>query len=146
MAEELKPAALYDELQRRFGIGSWDEGTSRIPYFKARMTEIGKLKRMLTSRRTKPEDVMLAAEYASAQRIPIRETWELFALIPDAKRARRQQAAPTDTAVALQAAVAEATEAGATDWAYRLYNADPRSGQALLKEWEAWKTARCESR
>lgn len=132
---EPTPAEVYDQLQQRFGIGNWDEATSKVPWWKARITEISKLKAMLTRRRVKTSDVLLAADYAERHRVPIRETWELFQVIDAAKRERRQTPTTTDVQTRLAAAVQEATECGEPAWAARLYNTDPRVAEDALAAW-----------
>lgn len=131
---ELTPAALYDRLHEWFGIGSWDEATSKEPFYRARMNEIGKLKRMLTSRKVKPEAVLEAAEYARRHDVPISEFWQLFDLIAKARREARTGV--HDVRAQLNAAAAEAQVAGETTWAHRLYNSDVHAGAQVLAEWE----------
>lgn len=127
-------AELYDELQEMFGIGDWSQA-AKIPWFRARMNEIGKLKRTLRSRHVREDDVYLAAVYAREQQIAITATWELFELIPDAKKHARQP----KTDMGLQAAIQDAIAAGDDDWAVRLENVhpnDPTAVAAVLKEYE----------
>jgi hypothetical protein len=128
-------AALYDLLQQRFGIGSWDEATAKVPFYRARMTEISKLKAMMKRRRVRIEEIVLAADYASARQIPIRETWQIFELVPDALKDQRMNGR-ADIEERLQKAAEEAMALGRQDWAVRLYNTDRRSGEAVLAEWE----------
>jgi len=134
VSEEITAAAAYDALQQRFGIGEWDEATSTVPYYEARMVEIGKLKRLLHSRRITTTDLMKAADYAVRHRYPISATWQLCALVPEALREHRPSPVATVRDRLLSAA-AEATAAGEREWAERLYNADPSAGEEVLIAW-----------
>lgn len=133
MASEMTEAQLYDLLQSYFGIGGYDELDEREPYFKARATEIGKLKRLMKSRNVTVDTMREAAEYAHARHLPITATWEIVEAIPDARRAARE-ARERPLAVRLQDAVQEATAAGETAWAQRLLLS---SSQDVLDAWEA---------
>jgi hypothetical protein len=126
-------AKLYDTLQAYFGIGSYDEHCEREPWYKARMNEVGKLKRLLKARHVTVETMAQAAEYAHARHIPITETWQLIDLIPDARRAARE-AAQRPLSARLQEAAAAAVDAGEMEWAMRL---SASTSQETLDAWEA---------
>jgi len=119
MADGMTHAQLYDLLQEWFGVGTYDELVEREPWYKARMTEIGKLKRQMTSRHVTVETVLDAARFAHERHRPITATWQIIELIPEARRAARENRASPVTE-RLQNAVQEAVSAGESDWAYRL--------------------------
>jgi len=131
---ELTHAGLYDLLQTYFGIGSYDEVLGEAePWYKARMNEIGKLKRLMNSRHVSVETMVEAAEYAHARHLPITATWQLVEVIPDARKAARE-AARRLVSERLSEAVSEALAAGEDAWAARL--ATSTSIEAL-QGWEA---------
>lgn len=129
---DLTHAGLYDLLQEYFGIGTFDELHGE-PWYKARMTEIGKLKRLMTSRYVDISTMAQAAEYAHARHLPITAAWELIDVIPEARQAARV-AAQRPLSDRLQAAAAEAVAAGEHDWALRLSAA---TSVEALDAWEA---------
>ena len=137
MSEVTTHAQLYDLLQTYFGIGGHDEVLSERhtgePWYKARMTEVGKLKRLLKSRHVDVATMALAAEYAHARRLPITAAWQLVDLIPDARREARQ-ASERPLSERLESAVSEAIAAGEQEWAMRLAAA---SSAEALEAWEA---------
>ena len=76
---------LYDLLQEMFGLGDWDElTTSRTPWWKARLLEVGKLKRQMAKQKVTIDQLTRAAWYARRWSIPVRGVWTLVDLIPDA--------------------------------------------------------------
>lgn len=124
---------LYDLLQVMFGLGDYDEHGD-IPWYRARMLEISKLKGMLTKRKATPQQVAVAAHYARDQGLAISAAWQLFELIPEAMVAARraaQEAAPSE----LQQAIDEAVKLGLNQWAERLIRVDKADASAVLKEW-----------
>lgn len=133
---EQTPATVFDQLHAWFGIGSYDEATSKIPWHRARIVEIAKLKALLKSRRASLAEVLIAAEYARAQHRVIHETWQVFALIPEAMRERFRDAATArreERRAELADAIAEATELGETEWAHRLVRA--QDSDEVLAAW-----------
>lgn len=129
MSEE---AELYDRLQGMFGIGDWDEATSEVPWWKFRNTEIAKLKAMMKRRGASVVQVLTAADYASTTSRPIRASYQLFELIPEAMRWRRERLAVTDT-TDLDSAITEAIDAGEYEWADRLIRA--QDTQTVITQW-----------
>lgn len=133
----MNAAELYDELQELFGIGDWSPSSDK-QWYQARMIEIGKLKRLLRSRRLSIEDVHLAARYAHEGQYPIVATWQLLFLIPDARAAAR---AATQEAEGnpVETALHEAFDLGLGEWADRLMRVDRRDKAAVevvLKEYQ----------
>ncbi len=128
-------AALYDLLQMRFGIGEWGPD-SKDPWFRARMLEIGKLKRLMKSRRVTIEDLAIATWYAEQDGRPISATWQLAKLVPEARRefTRVQRVVP-DLRQQLDAAAADAWNHGDDGWASRLFTADLGSAEAVLSQY-----------
>lgn len=123
---ELTHAGLYDLLHTYFGIGSHDEVIAErretVPWYKHRMTEIGKLKRLMNSRHVDISTMIQAAEYAHDRRLPITAAWQVIEVIPDARRAARE-AAQRPLSERITEAVNEALAAGEQDWALRLTSA-----------------------
>jgi hypothetical protein len=133
-------AQLYDQLQRMFGIGGFDESTSREAWYQARIAEIGKLKSLCRARRASIQQVAIAAWYAKQTRQPIYQSVNLFPLIPDASRAyfvASAQAQYAKDQADLTAAVHEALEAGQTEWAEQLMRATPENTRSLIEKWRA---------
>lgn len=134
------PAQLYDLLQELFGVGTYDDIASRQPWFRARMTEIARLKAMLRKRRVTVEDVAIAAWFAHDRGIPIPATWRLFGLIAEAKRSARErdrQAAAMEREDRRTAAVVEAFNADEHTWAARLINTSDRDLDAVIDQWRS---------
>jgi hypothetical protein len=132
----MTPGELWDDLQSKFGLGEWNEG-SGTEWWQFRVHEIVKLKAMLRRRRLSVEDVYAAAVYAHDNAIPIVAVWRLFELIPEAKRASRPQR--RFAAHLLQDAIDEALALGEDQWAMRLdqvHRNDKAAIEAVLKEWE----------
>ena len=127
-------AELYDYLQATFGIGDWDEHISDVPWWKFRGTEIAKLKSMMKRRGATVQQLVTAAQYAVRIRKPIRATYQLFELIPDAMREKRQRERRLDT-TDFDAAVAEAVEAGEHEWADRLVRSSGSETQRVIDQW-----------
>lgn len=128
------PGELYDLLQEQFGIGDYDERTSDVPWYKARLTEIAKLKGMLKRRNATPRQMTIAAWYARERHLPIAASWQLFDLIPEAMKAHR-----TATSVpahdVIGSAIDEALKAGETAWAERLARVTGEDAAVVLQEW-----------
>lgn len=132
------PAAMWDELHRMFGLGSYDDIAASEPWYRERIIEIAKLKRLLSSRRATLREVWIAAQYARRENRPVHSTWHVFALIPEAMRDHFRAATDAkrgDAAEELNTAINEALEAGDNSWAQRLMRAqDPES---VLAAWKA---------
>lgn len=129
------PAELYDLLREYFGIGDWDDSKPKMPYFRARMTEISKLKAMLKRRRCTVAEVAIAAEYARREYKPIHAAWQVFVLVPEALSAQRaldRQSQPD----LLAEAISEAVEAGEMAWADRLMRVGPHDAADVLNAWK----------
>lgn len=133
------PAQLYDLLQELFGVGSYDAvANPEPPYYASRMTEIAKIKAMLKRRRVTVGDVAAAAYWAHEQGRPIAATWQVFAAIPEAKRARAEanrQEAKFVQEDRRTAVVREAFDANEHMWAARLINASDREIDAVINQW-----------
>ena len=132
----MKPGELYDLLQELFGIGDFDDGQGL--WYQSRGVEIGKLKRMLTSRHCTVEEVAEAARYAHGRHIPITQAWQVFQLVPEALRARRLSRAEEEH-LALRDARSEAVRAALdlhdTTWADRLMRTPDQHLETVLQEW-----------
>lgn len=132
------PAQLYDLLHELFGIGNYDDIASRTPWFRARMTEIAKLKAMLRKRRCTVAEVAIAAWYAHDAGLPVYGTYRVFQLIPEAKRAARESDRTARASGQLDrrnVAANEAIEAGEQSWADRLISASDRDIDAVIDQW-----------
>lgn len=136
-------AELYDLLQRDWGLGNYDDVAVPVPEFwKARMSEVSKLKAMLKRRRCTPQEVALASAYAKSQRKTISAAWQVFELVPEAIRASLQEEKVSKRSL-LTAAAVEASNAGQVDWAQRLFAANIAAADELIAAWNAHKeTAR----
>ena len=138
MSTPQTPAELHDLLHEMFGIGNYDDLTSTDPWFRARMTEISKLRAMLKRRRCSIEEVTVAARYARETGKPIHAAWQVFILVPDALKAQREavlingrEALRTQ----LQDAASEALDLGETEWADRLMRAPEATAGTVLDQW-----------
>lgn len=130
------PAEVYDLLQREFGIGSYDDVVSQEAWFKARMKEIGMVKRLMKARRATERQVAIAAWYAKEAGVVVRTTHRLFPLIPEAMREYNRRVAEQGRQAAadkVATAVQEAVAAGQLDWADRLMRA--QDSEQVLREW-----------
>lgn len=120
------PAKMVDKLHELFGIGVSDDIAGDLPWHRDRMIQIAKLKAMLKSRRASLAEVNIAADYAHEHGKPVHEVWQVFALIPEAMKARFQNARRDTEGVKheqIQAAIDEAIDQGETEWAERLMRA-----------------------
>ena len=132
------PAALFDQLHKWFGVGDYDDLIHDQPWHRARIIEIGKLKRMLKSRRASLAEVYIAAAYARRTNKPVHSTWQVFALIPEAMRDRSEAMRKAKSAAAwvdLTEAVYEALDAGEHEWADRLMRAEDHA--KAIAEWRS---------
>lgn len=127
-------AALHDLLATYFGIGDYDEVAGKeVPYYKSRMNEIGKLKRLMNSRHVDIASMVAAAEYAHTHHIPVPGAWKVVDLIPEARKAARESSR-VSLSDRLRMASQEALAHGEPTWAMRLAGA---SSEEALKAWEA---------
>ena len=135
----LTPTALYERLREMFGLGDFDEETSAVPYHQWRIREVAKLKAMLNKRRVPPERLLLAAEYAVAERKPITEAWQLFDLILPALvdlRRREREENRTSTGDDIRAAIGESIESEEDLWTDRFLRLTPGpEADQVLAEW-----------
>lgn len=132
------PAKMVDKLHDLFGIGDSDDIAGDLPWHRDRMIQIAKLKAMLKSRRASLAEVNIAADYAHAHGKPIHQVWQVFALIPEAMRARFQDVRRDAEGVKheeIQAAIDEALASGETEWAERLMRA--HNPGEVLAAWRA---------
>lgn len=130
------PAAMVDKLHEWFGIGSYDDIASERPFHRERMVEIAKLKGLLKSRRASMTEVWIAALYAREHGKPVHQTWEVFALIPEAMRERWRDATNTRRAESdadWVTAIQDALDAGEQEWAERLQRATDKA--QAVEEW-----------
>lgn len=136
-------AELYDLLQEMFGIGTYDEVAGSEAWFRARMVEVMKLKGLCRRRRASVKQVAIAAWYAKANRLPIRHSVRLYALIPEAMRAYSAELLASEREARereLNQAIVTAMRTGRQDWADRLLRASSgRDVRKVLDEWEAAK-------
>jgi hypothetical protein len=137
---EWTDAQLWDVLQERFGFGDWDETTSDIPYWKFRANGIGQLKAMKRKRKVSTRDLVVAADYAVIHHRPVIALWQLFGLVPEANKWRRQQDEAVKThllAREIEEAIEEALDADEPEWAERLLRASRADAQTVLNEWRS---------
>lgn len=134
-------AELYDQLQEMFGIGSYDEVAGSEAWYRARMVEVMKLKGLMRRRRATPKHVAIAAWYAKQNRLPIRHSVRLFAVIPEAMRAYAAEVHASEKESMereLNQAIVTAMRTGQQDWADRLMRAESgRAAREVLNEWQA---------
>lgn len=134
------PAALFDLLQRAFGVGSFDElVNNEPPWFKVRMTEIAKIRSLLKARKATVRQVAIAAWYAQQRHVHVSQSYQLFRLIPEAMRTYNREVArnrsEADREAVIEAAN-QAIEAGETAWADRLIRVAPKDAASVLEEWK----------
>jgi hypothetical protein len=128
---------LYDMLRWMFGLGSWDEVTAEEPYFKARGTEMGKLKRTMTARQVGIPEAVLAARYCYRHRIPVLWTTEIFKHLAAARReaaefARGDIQREMEAAIRCERSLARASS---DDWVSRLTRAQGDYRREVLDSW-----------
>lgn len=134
----MTPAELHDELHRLFGIGDYDDHYSTQPWYQSRMTEIAKLRGMLRRRRCTTQEVLEAAHYAVEMSKPIHATWQLFVLVPDAKKFYREvgeQEIREHRRQQLDEAAVEALLADDEEWANRLARTPLSHAHEVLEQW-----------
>ena len=133
-------AELYDLLQEMFGIGTYDEAVGSQAWHRARMVEVMKIKGLCRRRRASVKQVAIAAWYAKQNRLPIRHSVRLFALIPEAMRAYNAELRATEREAQereLNQAIVTAMRTGRQDWADRMMRASGKDVRGVLDEWEA---------
>lgn len=127
-------AELWDFLVLKFGLGDWDES---IPYYKYRMNEIAKLKRVMAKRGTTVQQLVLCARYCEQHRVPIKHMFKLFDYYQPARREQREQLV-TALARAIEQAISQEREHPRDDsdyWIGRLVRAQGDARQEVLAEW-----------
>lgn len=131
-------AELYDQLQQMFGIGSYDEVAGSEAWHRARMVEVMKLKGLCRRRRATVKHVAIAAWYAHQNRLPIRHSVRLFAIIPEAMRAYNAEVHATTKEAEereLNQAIVTAMRTGDQEWADRLIRASGKDVRGVLDAW-----------
>jgi hypothetical protein len=131
------PGELYDMLRWMFGLGSWDEFTAEEPWFKARGTEIGKLKRAMTARKVTISEAVLAARYCHRHRTPVLWTTEIFKHLADARR-EAAEFARGDIGREIEAAIGRErslARSSSDDWVSRLTRAQGDYRREVLDAW-----------
>lgn len=130
---------VHDLLQQMFGIGTYDSiARPDPPWHRTRMNEISRLKSMGTKRHARPEQVGMAAWFAVQTGVHVRKSHLLFPLIPKAQVAwnRAQAEAKQEEArLVMDDLIAEALEAGESQWAERFIRASPAELPALIEKW-----------
>lgn len=137
-ARRLTTGAVYDTLQRYFGLGGYEYGLSSTPYWKVRRTEIGKLERSLFKKKVRLADLALAAEYAHHQRLSITRTHQLYGHINAAlawDRARALAASNLDVQELLDEALAYEREFADSPWLSQLARAQGPELEEVLNQW-----------
>jgi hypothetical protein len=131
---------LYAELEKMFGIGSYD-GVGE--HFKYVIGEVGKMKRWRTGRNLSIEDLWIAAQFCKAQRLVITEPFQLTKHITAAKRwnaalAQRETRSSLgqrmENAVTRELAIDRGDESG--EWIGRLLRAQGDAREEVLAAWE----------
>lgn len=131
-----KTGDLYDLLQRDFGIGGSDVGTE---FWRVRMVEIGKMNRIMTSRKASIEQVAIAAWYAKEVRAHCYGVGQLCALIPLARKAYLEalvEQRRAELMSQIQLAVVEALAEDNWEWADALMRATPDDARSHLDQWK----------
>jgi len=136
--------ALYDLLQARFGLGSWDEASGE-PWYKARGKEIAKIRASRTKHGVSTDDLMLAADYCASQGIHITNIVALYRHIPSAIKWGRERALAAEMSVLrrdLDEAIAyEHSLSDGSDWLERLLRVQGSANvEEVLKEWRSART------
>jgi len=128
---------LFDLLCRDFGVGDWDEATSDVPYWKWRVTEVAKVKRVRVARKVTIENLFLAAEYAKVTGRDVRDATWLYPYILDAiKWDKERAAAGGELETQMATAVDEAMSAGDMEWVGRLTRANGPARAEVLAAWQ----------
>jgi len=138
MTTKLTDAALFDELYKLFGLGTFTDEGSRA-WAKWRTTQIVRIRSTREKRGVDVYDLMVTARWCRRQGIHIREHWELYVHIKPALREHREQ--KTEEKVRdLDTAIAEAmaVEAQIPDsvWFDRLVRASGKARGEVYAEWE----------
>lgn len=129
---------LYDLLQSLFGLGSWDEATSDMPWWQARQHEVTKIKRSRTARNVDLADLALAAHYAKAHGENVKAVTWLYKLISPAIRwenERRRAASLAEIDDLIDEAVAIEAESPDSDWLTRLVRARGPHRRVVYDQW-----------
>lgn len=133
-------AQLFDLLHTLFGFGEFDEQANpEPPWFKVRMTEIGKLKRFMKSRNLSARTLGITAYWCHDQRIRVESFGYLAQHVRDALIAHRKAATNVkreEAADRLQEALGRADRMGRPDWTERLLRTPAGALAAALDEFE----------
>lgn len=134
------PAGCFDLCHELFGFGDFDEDANPDPpWFKYRMTEIGKMSRWMKRRNLGPKTVMITARYVHARGIQVPSFGWLAEHTKDALIAHRkaeQDAKRAEAGNRLQNAVEAAVEAGHHEWADRLLRTPPAAAEQAIRAYE----------
>lgn len=131
--------ALFDYLQRLFGVGSYDEVCSEEPYWQWRMHEITKIKAKRNKFKVAVQDLALAAEYCKVHHIDIRNPAFLY----DHLGASRHWMSECERALSV-AQVDDEIEAALavtlpdSPWFERLVRASGENRKEVLSAWKTW--------
>lgn len=129
---------LYDQLQRLFGMGAYDEVSRRdVDWYQARMRQVVRIKRLRKRRQLAVHQLGLAAYYCRVNHIHIRNAEHLAGYVKNATVAARTAARTDETADLLRrvdSAVAYEQENHPAElWADRLVAASDK--EAVLEQW-----------
>lgn len=134
------PAELFDLLQQLFGFGDYDEQVNpEPPWFKVRMTEIGKLKRFMKSRNLSARTLGITAWYCHDHQIRVDSFGYLARHVREAlveHRKQADQAKREEAADRLQEALERSTLIGRPDWTERLLRTPPALLSRTLDEFD----------
>jgi hypothetical protein len=126
---------LFDLLHRLFGIGDYSDD-DKLPWWRFRILEIGKLKAMRRKRRLTVADLMVTAYFCDAHNFHIAAPWQLVNYLPAAKHNQQewrdhQLERDVAEAIAYERALPEPDYV----WADRLLLARGKHREELLAEW-----------
>jgi len=138
MTAKLTDAALFDELYRLFGLGTFTDEGPRA-WAKFRTTQIVRIRTTREKRGVDVFDLMVTARWCKDNRIFIREHWELYEHIKAATKAfreqnRREQVRDLDEAIS--EAIAIEAQIPDSEWFDRLVRASGKAREEVYAEWE----------
>lgn len=131
-------AALFDYLGKHFGLGHYDELASAEPWWKHRGGEIAKIKASRRARDVSIEQLWIAARYAQAHQITIRNFTWLYKLIPDATTWHRAQVQAQDAEMfeeLYESAISFEFEQVDSTWLDRLNRAQGEVRKDVYTQW-----------
>lgn len=131
-------AALYDMLQRLFGVGTFDDiASDNERWHEARIREINKLRAQRRARRVSTESLAVAALYCHSHHIPVIYPGQLYAHITPAARAHAKARTKPVTNVDYDAAIEYERHQPDSPWLNRLLRATGQvHRQHTLDEWK----------